>query len=174
MMQHLTTETIIDYMHGALSPQEDAAVHAHMESCAACRKEFEAEATLTEMLRSYAAAQERDLPATVKAEVWSRVRSAQASPWSVRNWLRPLVAVPLAAAIALAAYFGSTRLAPQPGPTIEAAYYLQDHEALNSTIPFSDRASVNPIDVDSSTAIDTTQQKAVTIEATTYTADANH
>jgi predicted anti-sigma-YlaC factor YlaD len=173
-MQHLNNETLVDYMHGALTPQEDAAVYAHLEACETCRKEFEAEAALTEALRSYATREERELPPTLKAEIWSRIRSAQPSPWTrLRQWLRPAVAVPAAAAIALAAYFGVSYLGPQGAPSIEAAYYLQDHAALNSTVPFSDRSSVSPINLDNGNGVDTTQQTAVRVETATYTADAN-
>jgi predicted anti-sigma-YlaC factor YlaD len=174
MMQHLKTEKLIDYMHGALSPQEDAAVYAHIESCDACRKELEAEAALTEMLRTYAAREEREMPATLKAEIWSRIRAAQPSGWTrLREWLRPAVAVPVAAVLALGAYFGTTYLGPHGAPSIEAAYYLQDHEALNSTVPFSDRSSVSPINLDNGNSVDTTQQTAVRVEAASYTAYAN-
>ena len=33
---HYDRETLIDYLHGALEPDADAAVFAHLESCAAC------------------------------------------------------------------------------------------------------------------------------------------
>ena len=173
-MQHLEYENLVDYMHGALSPQEDAAVYAHLETCGECRKELEAERALSEMLRSYAAREERELPPTLKAEIWSRIRAAQPTPFSrLREWLRPAVAVPVAAAIAVAAYFGTTYLGPQGAPAIEAAYYLQDHAALNSTVPFSDRSSISPVDLENGNSVDTTQQTAVRVESATYTAYAN-
>ncbi len=158
MMQHLRNETLVDYMHGALTPQEDAAVYAHMETCESCRREFEAEAALTEMLRSYGAATECEMPSRLKAEIWSRIREAQPSPWTrLREWLRPAVAVPIAAVLAVAAYFGTTYLGPHGAPAIEAAYYLQDHAALNNTTPFSDRGSVNPVDLENATPTEAQQ-----------------
>ncbi|HZZ64583.1 MAG TPA: zf-HC2 domain-containing protein [Candidatus Baltobacteraceae bacterium] len=173
MMQHIDNETLIDYMHGALPPQADAAVYAHMETCAQCREQFEAEAALTEMLHSYAAATERDFPSTLKAEIWSRVRSAQPSFWSrVRDNLRPAVFVPVAAALALAAYFGSTLLSPHAPPSIEAAYYLQDHAALNTTVPFSDRNSSTPVDLQNGAMIAPSEETAVNVQPASYTADA--
>jgi hypothetical protein len=88
------------------------------------------------------------------------------------GWMRPAVAVPLAAAIALAAYFGTTYMGPHAAPLIEASYYLQDHADMSTTIPFSDRGAANPADLESAAAVDT-QQTAVNIEAASYTADAN-
>lgn len=173
MMQHLTSEKLIDYMHGALKPQEDAAVYAHLETCPECRKEYDAEAALTEMLRAHAVREEREFPATLKAEIWSRVRTADPSPWSrLAGWFKPAFAIPAAAALAIAAYFGTAYLGPHGAPAIEAAYYLRDHAALNSTVPFNDRGSVNPVDLEAS-ATGTNQEIAVSVQAASYTADAN-
>jgi anti-sigma factor (TIGR02949 family) len=173
MKQHLTTEKIVDYLHGALSPGEDASVYAHLETCETCRAEYDAEAAVSEMLRAHAAKTEREFPATLKAEIWSRIRSAQPSPWSrFAAWFKPAFAIPVAAAIALAAYFGTTYGTAPGAPSIEAAYYLQDHAALNSTVPFNDRSSVYPTDLENAASVNT-QQTAVNIEAASYTADAN-
>lgn len=173
MMQHLTNDSLLDYIHGELSPADDAAVYAHIEQCQPCRQEYEAEVALGEMLRTQAARDERELPSTVKAEIWERIRSADPSPVArVLAWLRPAVAIPVAVAIAAAAYFGTTYIGSQPAPTIEASYYLQDHAAMNSTIPFSDHTSANPVDLETAAAVDT-QQTAVNVEAASYTADAN-
>jgi anti-sigma factor RsiW len=171
-MMHLTNEQLIDYIHGALGPQSDADVYSHLEQCDACRKEHDAELSLTEDLRAYAARTQRELPATLKAAIWSEIRAARPSVWSrLGVMLRPSIAVPLAAVIALAAYFGTT-YAPNGGaPAIEAAYYLQDHAALSSTVPFSDR-NINPVDLENSAAASATQQTAVNVQAASYTADA--
>lgn len=173
MMQHIQNETLIDYMHGGLSPEADAAVYAHLERCPECRAQFDGEAALTEMLRSYAAATDRDLPATLKAEIWSRVRSSEPSLWSrLRESLRPVLLVPTGLALAVAAYFGATLLTPHSAPMIEAAYYLQDHAALNSTVPFSDRSSSTPVDLENGAMVAPSEQTAVNIEPASYTADA--
>lgn len=172
MTQHLTTETLIDYMHGALTPQEDAAVYAHLETCTQCRSEYDAETSLTEALRSYAAQSEQELPSSVKAEIWNRVREARPSALSrLRAWLRPAVAIPAVAVLAVGAYFGTSYLGTPGAPSIDAAYYLQDHAALNGTMPFSDR-SINPVDLENESSV-TTQRTAVNVQAASYTADAN-
>jgi anti-sigma factor RsiW len=173
MMQHLTNDILLDYIHGELSPADDAAVHGHMEQCEACRAEFDAEVALGEMLRAHAAREERELPSAVKAEIWERVRAGEASMVGrVFGWLRPSIAIPVAAALAVAAYFGTVYINPHAAPTIEASYYLQDHAAMNSTIPFSDHTSANPVVLETAANIDT-QQTAVNVETAQYTADAN-
>lgn len=170
MMQHLTDEKLIDYLHEALSPQEDAAVYAHMETCPDCRKRYDAEVALSEMLRSHARRQEREMPPTLKAEIWNRIRASEVSAENrLWNWFRPAFALPVAAAIALGVYFGVSHSGSNP-PLIEASYYLQDHAALNSTVPFNDRTSIDPADME--TTADS-HQTAVNVEAASYTADAN-
>jgi anti-sigma factor (TIGR02949 family) len=170
MMQHLTDEKLIDYLHGALAPQDDAAVYAHIEACPECRKRYDTEVALTEMLRSHNQHEERELPATLKAEIWQRIREQEAPArggfWSM---FRPALALPVAAALALGLYFGVWHNG-SGAPTIEAAYYLQDHAALNSTVPFNDHGTINPDDLESSA---NSNQTAVEIEAASYTADAN-
>jgi len=174
MMQHLTNDLLLDYVHGELSPADDASVYAHIEQCQPCRMEYEAEDAMGETLRAHAAQEERELPSAVKAEIWERVRAGRPSVWSrTVTWLRPSIAVPVAAALALAAYFGTTQISPQGAPSIEASYYLQDHAAMNSTVPFSDRgSSVNPVDLETAAAVDT-QQTAVNVQPASYTAGAN-
>lgn len=173
MMQHPTSDILLDYVHGELSDADDASVYAHIEQCQSCRSAHEAEVALGEMLRAQARREERELPSSVKAEIWQRVRAGKPSAWQrARSWLHPGVAIPAAAALALAAYFGSSYLGPHGAPTIAASYYLQDHAAMNRTVPFNDRNSVNPIDLEQAAAVDT-QQTAVRIEAASYTADAN-
>ncbi|MBV9270402.1 MAG: zf-HC2 domain-containing protein [Candidatus Eremiobacteraeota bacterium] len=143
--QHLTTGQLIDYVHSALSPAEDAFVYAHLETCQACRAEYEAETAVGEMLRAQARAEERELPSTVKAAIWNKIRSAQPTTAErLRAWFRPAFALPVAAALVIAAYFGSASLHRGIAPAIEAAYYLQDHDAMNGTVPFGDRTGANP------------------------------
>lgn len=171
MIQHLSTNTIVDYLHGGLPPSEDAAVHAHLDQCAVCRTQCDAETALTDLLRSAAANDERPLPPTLKAEIWSRIRASRPSALSqVLGWIRPATAIPIAAAIALAAYFGAAYLGPHGAPAIQAAYYLQDHAAMNGTMPFDDNSSMTPVDVGPSSVA--ANQSSVTVEPASFTADA--
>jgi len=171
MTEHLANQLLIDYMHAGLAPEEDARVYAHIEACPACRADYDAELALTDLLRTYALRETRELPPTLKAELWERIRAARPSPLqNLAGWLRPAVALPMAAAFALAAYFGTTYIGPRGAAPIDAAYYLQDHAALNSTVPFSDRASSSAGDLESRTS--PKAENAVALTAS-YTADVN-
>lgn len=141
-MNHITDEQLIDYLHQALAPEEDAAVHAHLDTCGPCASSYQDEAALTEALRARASAEERDLPSGVVASVWAAVEASRSRSLLARlmtsTWLRPAVFLPLAAVIVMALLI-LPRLGPSaPAQTIDVAYYLQDHAAMGSTMPFAD------------------------------------
>ncbi|HEY8296630.1 MAG TPA: anti-sigma factor [Candidatus Baltobacteraceae bacterium] len=172
-MQHATTDQLIDYIHGALAPEEDAFVHTHIDTCGACREEYASEVSLTELLRTHAAAEEREMPSTIKAAIWQQIRDAAPSPAQrVIAWMRPAIALPIAAAIVLAAYFGLHTQPVSAAPMIDAAYLLQDHAAMNSTVPFGDRTGANPATLEGQSSA-SGDQTAVNVEPVAYTADAN-
>jgi anti-sigma factor RsiW len=131
MNEHLTTNTLIDYVHGELPSAEDALAHTHLQSCTECRSEFERETRLSEALRFAAAEDERELPSMVKAEIWQAVRAARPSPYArFATWLQPLVAVPAAAILVAVVYFASPLGHQAPAPlTVDASYYLEQHAA---------------------------------------------
>ncbi|HXF33164.1 MAG TPA: zf-HC2 domain-containing protein [Candidatus Acidoferrales bacterium] len=147
--QHPTTDRIIDYVHHELTPSEDAVLFEHFSACAACREEYETELRLTNALRSAAVSETLELPSNLKAEIWNRVRSSRPTFWSLV--FRPLVAVPVAAAIAVAAFF-----AFQPSvqtasghPMVGAQYYFASHSAATrQESPLTDRSApvLNVID----------------------------
>ncbi|MDQ6823592.1 MAG: zf-HC2 domain-containing protein [Candidatus Eremiobacteraeota bacterium] len=176
MTQHLTTEQLVDYVHSALSPGEDASIHAHLDDCGHCRDDYAAEVSLTEALRKQAILEERELPGVVKAAIWSEIRNARPSPISrlAALW-RPAIALPLAAVLALAVYFGPGVLhrQAQDSPSIEAAYYLQDHAALNNTVPFGDRTGANPAALENPSPV-FAEQTAVIARPAISMADASH
>lgn len=144
--EHPTAEQLNDYVHGELPEQQDAHVHAHLSVCAPCSEAHEMEARLGEVLREHARATERELPlgfaqCIVEAAIAS---DAPATPWweSVARLLRPAIAIPAVAAIALAVYLsivaanqGSVETA-----TIDAATYLDNHAALATDMPFAENA----------------------------------
>ena len=172
-MQHPTTEKLIDYLHGALSPEVDAIVHAHLDECTHCRNEYATEVQLSEMLRSQAALEERELPPMLKASIWQAIRDTAPTPVErLRAWLRPAYAVPVVAALLVAAYLtpGYLHGSNSQGPTIDAAYYLQEHAAMNSTVPFGDRTSTSSSEFEMTANVDQTAVSAVPI---VYTADAS-
>ncbi len=141
MNTHPNQELFIDYLHGELAPGEDAALLQHLESCAACRAHYQDELELSESLRTYARVTERELPAGVRNAVWAAIESGERTPsWPQRAlaWLHPAVALPIAAALVLAAFIGYGSSAHHSGTTIDAAYYLDDHAAVTSAVPFNE------------------------------------
>jgi len=139
--QHPSTDRIVDYVHRELSPTEDAALFAHFAECLHCRAEYDAELRLTAALQSAAAAESLDLPSAVKAEVWSRIRSREARGWNL--FLRPLIAVPVAVAVALAAFFAVQTNSPMMAhPMVGAQYYFDVHSAATrQENPLTDRSA---------------------------------
>ena len=154
MNEHLTPGTLIDFLHGELASAEDARVHAHLATCSACRSAHELEAMLGETLRAAAAAEEREMPSLVAAAVWQRVREAKPGPFAqLQALLRPIVAIPVAAAILLGAFFASPLGHGSNAPKIDATYYLQAHAAQAGLTPLSERSSTQLLEtsmVDSS------------------------
>lgn len=154
MNEHLNEEHLTDYLHGALAPEEDASIHAHLSACAACTQTYEREARLLDALRAHARGAERPFPEGIRATVRARVAGLQRpSFWeSVRAFLRPVVLVPIAA-IAVAVIFVLPRFVqPQTAPRIAAGYYLEDHAELNGTMPFADGSTAVPVSLESSDA----------------------
>lgn len=145
MNAHPNQEQLIDYLHGELAPGEDAALLQHLESCATCRARYHDEVELSESLRAYARLSERELPAGVRNAVLATIESGERAPtWSQRvaAWLRPAVYVPVAAALVLAAFIGYGSSAHHNATTIDATYYLEDHAAVTSAVPFNEGNTV--------------------------------
>jgi len=131
---HLSTDLLVDYLHGELAPEDDALAHAHLASCAACRREYDLEVSLSETLRAAARAEEREMPSMISALIWERVRGARPGPLArVAALLRPMVAVPVVAALLLGGWFVSPYSHPGTRPTVDAMYYLETHAAQSGS-----------------------------------------
>ena len=153
-MTHLTTETLIDYIHNELKPAEDARTHAHLQTCGTCRSEYERETRLSENLRRYAA-DALELPSMVKARIWEAVRRDSAPPYArVLAFLRPMVAVPVAAILVFALYFAGGSHRSPTGPTVDATYYFEQHAAEAIGNPLSDRSMTTSSAFETSDATD--------------------
>ncbi|HEX3452492.1 MAG TPA: hypothetical protein VHS26_04260, partial [Solirubrobacteraceae bacterium] len=115
----------------------------HLESCTGCNALYDEEAALGEALRAGARTEELEFPSMVKAKVWDAVRREKPS-WSARllsGW-GPRVAVPVAAVLAIAAYLGTPYLRqPVQAAGIEAAYFLDEHNAEAQQNPFGPGAA---------------------------------
>lgn len=139
--EHVTTEQLIDYLHGELAPGDDAHILQHLEHCGACAAAYDEQARVTEALRAYARASERELPQGVVNRIWDQIEREERSPsWGARiaAFWRPAVAVPVAAVLVVGAFFGFTATHHAAVTTIDASYYLQDHAAITGTVPFSE------------------------------------
>lgn len=175
-MKHYTTDDLIDYLHGELAAAADARIHAHLAECADCRALYEAEAALGDMLRAAARADEREFPSIVKARVWEAVRNEEPTALErLRAIFRPVVAVPLAAALALVAYFGvpavrGTNVATG-APTVAAAYYLEEHAAEGQENPLADHTNVHATFAAERSATPTTAPLIDAADAATLSGD---
>jgi len=144
MNAHPNHELLIDYLHGELAPGEDAAFLLHLDECATCRARYQEEVSLSESLREYARATEREFPVGIRAAVLDAIETGADRPTLLERLasvFKPAIAVPIAAALVLAAFlgFGSTA---HRNPTIDAGYYLEDHAAVTSAVPFNEGNTV--------------------------------
>jgi predicted anti-sigma-YlaC factor YlaD len=144
-MKHYTNEILIDYLHGELPAAEDARLYAHLAICDDCRSRHDAEASLGEMLRAAARSDEREFPSLIKAKVWVAIRNAEPTfADRLRAFLRPAIAAPLVAMLALFAYFGVPIIRGGAGaPSVGIAYYLDEHTAEAQENPLADHTNVN-------------------------------
>ena len=140
---HPSIEQIVDYLHGELSPADDAAMHLHFAECRSCEQRRSEEVALTELLRAHARAEERELPQGVAAAIYQQTQRRSNSPLveRLRAGLRPIYFVPAAVAAAVALYIGFGTRHSQPTMTaIDPAYYVQEHAAVAATAPFAEDA----------------------------------
>jgi anti-sigma factor RsiW len=143
--QHASPETLVDYLHGELPAGEDASIHAHFAECRECSEAYEAEVSLSEMIRGHCRAEERDLPQGVVLRIRDAVAASQVPWWNrLTTSLRPLA---VGTAIAAGLLFGTflslrTWHSHAQASAIDAAYYLDDHSSLASTTPFGEGAAL--------------------------------
>lgn len=144
-MQHLNIDTLIDYQRGELAPGDDAAVLAHLEACADCTRRLNAESVLVELLRADARATERELPLGMRSAIMARIASLAPTPWErIAGWLRPIVVVPAAVAVAAAAFVVVLPLTQHPAQQpagVPVSYYLEEHAAHAQENPIADRSA---------------------------------
>ena len=143
MMEHLSNDLIVDFVHGELEPAADARAHAHLSSCAICTAEVDAERTLREFLRDAAVASERAMPSAINAAIWEHIRAAKPGPFAVlAAFLRPVVAIPVAAVLLAGGYF-ATAATHHGSPTVSASYYLRAHAVQSAQGLLSERTGAN-------------------------------
>jgi predicted anti-sigma-YlaC factor YlaD len=143
---HYNADILEDYLHGALGPERDADIHAHLEGCAECRTRYDEAASVRDWLRAAARAEEREFPSIIKARVWEAVRVAKPT-WldRVRAAWRPMIAVPVAAIIAVCAYVSIPAVqGAHAAPGVAASYLMEEHAAVASENPLADRGLITP------------------------------
>lgn len=139
MIEHLSNDLIVDFVHGELEPAADARAHAHLVTCATCSSEVNAERTLREFLRDAAVASEREMPSGINAAIWEQIRAAKPGPFAALTSLfKPMIAIPVAAVLFAGGYF-ATAATHHESPSIAASYYLQAHAVQSSQGPLSER-----------------------------------
>ncbi|MBV9332939.1 MAG: zf-HC2 domain-containing protein, partial [Candidatus Eremiobacteraeota bacterium] len=126
---HPSIERIVDYLHGELSPAEDAAIYAHLATCPECDLKRSEELAITEALQAHARATEREMPPGLATRIRSTAASRQPTSWQrLFESLRPALLVPAAAVAVLAIYVGYDSWHRTAGPTpIKAADYVTNH-----------------------------------------------
>lgn len=139
---HPSLERIVEYLHGELSPQEDAAIYAHLATCPECDAKRTEELAITDALRAYARSTEREMPPGLATRIRSTAPQTRQGTWQrFLEGLRPVVLLPAAAVVALAIFIGYNARHRAPAPTpIEAAYYVNNHAAMAAGTPFGDAA----------------------------------
>ncbi len=148
---HYNADILDDYLHGALGPERDATIHSHLEVCAPCSALYDEAATVRDWLRAAARAEEREFPPMIKARVWEALRTTPSPPSfadRLRTLWRPMLVVPVAAAIAVFAYVGIPGFHGNGQPAgIAATYLLEEHAAVASDNPLADRGLIVPASV---------------------------
>ena len=146
MQQHLTTETLIDYLHAELDSASDAAALAHLEACAQCTAAFESETTFGERLRTNARREALELPLGFQSAIIARLADHQSPMQRLAAFWRPVIFVPVAAAAAVAAFVLLPLAHGNQGPTgtlLPASYYLEEHAAQVRGNPMADRSATS-------------------------------
>jgi anti-sigma factor RsiW len=132
---------LVDYERGELDAARDAAMFAHLESCAECHAEWQGDLALVDSLRS--ALPEREFPMSVLVGV-RQAMHAEAPPslaTRLRLFFRPIVAAPIAAAVLIAGIVGYQHSrTPQPQPTLTGMDFVREHVAQTASLPSSDRS----------------------------------
>jgi hypothetical protein len=105
---HTTEESLAAYALGALDESERVAVEAHLEDCAGCRARAAAlEEAANRLPLALSAASPLAPPASLEDRLMRRIVGEReprpARPRAVR-WLRPRLALPVAAALVVAAF----------------------------------------------------------------------
>lgn len=142
---HVSSDELVDYLHGELPVARDAAVAMHLAQCRACADARDEEVALTEMVRAVAQRQERAVPSAVTSSIRA---AAERHPQrhAPLTWLaRPAMALPVAVAAGLLIWIGvRSTTVNQTKTTIAAGYLVNRHAEFSAITPFADDAPIPP------------------------------
>jgi anti-sigma factor RsiW len=148
-MSHLSSELLVDYVHGGLAAEADAEVFTHLQACASCRADHADEIALTEILRSRAMAEERDFPDSLRLSICAAVAKPAAHAWPQRlaAFWRPALgagaAVTAAALVFLVPHQGvtGTRTQLTASATLTPSAFFSHHDAAAADFSLAERTS---------------------------------
>lgn len=130
---------LVDYERGELDPARDAAMHQHLQSCAACRERYESDLMLVDSMRAWAG--DREFPASILAGVRQAMYAERPPTLAerLRAVFRPVVAAPVAAAVLIGVVYVGYHGRVTPQPTLTGMDFVREHFAQTAALPSSDR-----------------------------------
>jgi len=81
----------------------------------------------------------------MQSAIMARIAGLRPAPWqTLRRFLRPIVIVPFAAAVAAGTFFLTPVLSPPTSASaaLPVSYYLQEHDVRAQENPLGDRSAV--------------------------------
>lgn len=143
-------ELVSDYVDGLVSPRVREEISEHLAACPACAREVE---TTTRMLSAVSELGRRRVPADLWPAVQARIEERQtvrqgAFTRLLAPVLRPLVALPVAAAAAAGVLLVHTMHQPTQNPQsasvkpTEMAAFVQEYSEFRSKQSFQDNSSL--------------------------------
>lgn len=149
MMQHYTTDILVDYVNGELAAEADALVYMHLVDCSVCRENYEEEKALREALVAFGQRSEREIPQSLIDSIHAAVKPQTVHPLAALGaLLRPRIALPalggvfsLVLGIAFFTSHQGTATTVDAHVPIEVSAFLDRHSDANVVMPFSDHVN---------------------------------
>lgn len=130
-------------LDGDLSPEENAALREHMESCPSCRAAYEALSHVSELL----GAELPDPPETLAASVMDRIAAYPNAPKRRGPWKKALVAACLVLVIGVGGVSAlvSTHRAASDAAKTETVETVEEYAAMSAPVPEAEYDNGTPM-----------------------------